>query len=229
VDLSKGHLIDLSHEIKEGVPTWSGDCGFQSSIDSDYSESGARVMSYRSVAGVGTHMDAPSHFISGGASISDIGVEQLVAPLCVIRVSSDDPDYPLSPGDIAAYEHEFGQVPEGGVVAADTGWSARWSDPARYRNVDAAGQKHFPGFHIEAAELLLERSVVGIGIDTLSPDGGVSCDFPVHHLMLGHEGYLLENLANLHLVPESGAWIISLPSKIHGGAEAPCRSIAWTA
>jgi kynurenine formamidase len=39
--------------------------------------------------------------------------------------------------------------------------------PERYVNLDAAQVMHFPGYSKAAAELLVHRDVVGIGIDTL--------------------------------------------------------------
>lgn len=224
--LSNCQVVDLSHELHEGVPTWTGSCGFGVSVDFDYEEVGCRVMSYRSEAGVGTHMDAPSHFVPGGAGISDLPVENFVAPLCVIRVSTGEAsDYLLSVGDVTRFEEEYGTIPEGSLVVADTGWARHWRDPRCYRNVDASGVMHFPGFHIDAVALLLERGIVGVGIDTLSPDGG-SAEFPVHHLLLPRRKYIIENLTNLEAVPEAGAWVVALPPKVHGGAEAPCRCIA---
>lgn len=224
--LSNCRIIDLSHLIHEGIPTWTGDCGFRSSVDFDYDEMGCRVMSYQSAAGVGTHMDAPSHFVPDGANISEISVGNLVAPLCVIRVSiGEDSDYLVSDTDIHCFEKRYGPIPERSLVVADTGWAQYWKDSKSYRNVDKTGQMHFPGFHAEAVKRLLERGIVGLGIDTLSPDGGNTA-FPVHHLLLPEGKYIIENLANLSMVPESGAWAIALPPKIHGGAEASCRCIA---
>lgn len=224
--LSNCHIVDLSHELHGGVPTWTGDCGFRSCVDLDYDDVGCRVMSYQSAAGVGAHMDAPSHFVAGAVGISEISVENLVAPLCVIRVSiGEDSDYLISEEDVVRFEKRYGSIPERSLVVADTGWAQYWKDSERYRNMDPSGQMHFPGFHVDAVERLLHRGIAGIGVDTLSPDGR-STEFFVHHLILPQGKYIIENLANLHLVPEFGAWAVALPPKIHGGAEAPCRCIA---
>ncbi len=224
--LSNYSVVDLSHELHADVPTWTGESGFRSQVDFDYDEIGCRVMSYQLAAGTGTHMDAPSHFVNGGAGISDLPIENFVAPLCVIRVSSaEDNDYLVSEADISRFEEQYGLISENSLAVADTGWAQRWKDPDRYRNADKMGQLHFPGFHIDAVRLLLQRGIVGIGIDTMSPDGG-NTEFPVHHLLLPQGKYIIENLANLHLLPESGAWAVVLPPKIRGGTEAPCRCIA---
>ena len=55
----------------------------------------------------------------------------------------------------------------------DSGWDTRASSAASYRNPDAAGVYHFPGWGIDALDWLLEeRRITAIGVDTLSLDLG---------------------------------------------------------
>ena len=84
--------------------------------------------------------------------------------------------------------------------------------------------KSFPGLSVKAAEFLVEREVIGLGIDTLSPDG-TNDDFPVHQILLGQGKYIVENLAHLDQIPIIGASIIVLPLKIEGATESPIRAI----
>ena len=72
---------------------------------------------------------------------------------------------------------------------------------------------------------LAEKNIVGIGIDTLSPDGS-NMSFPVHHKILGAGKYIIENLCHLEKLPAVGARVMALPLKIKNGSEAPCRVIA---
>jgi kynurenine formamidase len=88
---------------------------------------------------------------------------------------------------------------------------------------------HFPGFSVDAARLLLERKVSGLGCDTLSIDPGNSPDFPVHQLVLGAGVYQLENLADLSQVPEFGAFLIAAPIKLEGGSGGAVRVFALVA
>jgi kynurenine formamidase len=85
---------------------------------------------------------------------------------------------------------------------------------------------HFPGFSVEAAKLLVERKVSGLGCDTMSVDYGASQDFAVHTLALGAGLYHLENLADLSALPESGAFLIAAPIKLEGGSGGPVRVFA---
>jgi kynurenine formamidase len=115
------------------------------------------------------------------------------------------------------------QIQANSFVVGFTGWSRRWGDPDQYRNV-VNGSMCFPGFSQEAAELLLERNVAGVGIDTLSPDGS-NMEFPVHLSFLRAGKVLLENLTNLDRLPAAGSYILALPLKIKGGTESPIRAV----
>ena len=61
-------------------------------------------------------------------------------------------------------------------MVVDSGWSQRWPDPEAVLNFDAEGVRRFPGVGKEAAQLLVERGVKGVGVDTMSLDvGGERC------------------------------------------------------
>jgi kynurenine formamidase len=217
--------VDLTHTLDEQVPTWTGSCGFRHEIKMDYPQ-GCRVLSYKCHAGVGTHIDAPSHFFPNGLNAGDIPLEQLIVPLCVLDFSfRSDPDLLISSTDIAEDEAKWGEIPKSSLVIAYTGWDQFWKERERYRNPDEEGRMHYPGFAKEAAQYLLTREISGLGIDTLSPDG-TNRGFPVHEVILGEGKYIIENVAHLDQVPPRGAYAIALPLKVAAGAEAPMRLIA---
>lgn len=171
-------------------------------------------------------MDAPSHQFPEGISIADIPVEQLLSPACVIDVSKKaTADYVVSKEDIEEYENAYGIIPKGALAIAYTGWSKYFNDSKRYRNVDATGQMHFPAISAAAAQLLLNRGISGIAIDTLSPDC-LDSTFPVHHLILGAGKYIIENIADCSQIPPQGAHVIALPLRAVGATECPIRVVA---
>lgn len=67
------HIIDLSHPLDSLIPTWEGDCGFSKSILLDYSDCTTnpqfRVQSIKMHAGIGTHIDAPAHYVQNGQTV----------------------------------------------------------------------------------------------------------------------------------------------------------------
>lgn len=184
-----------------------------------------RVQQVKMHAGVGTHIDAPSHRIQGGLSTAEISLENLIAPACIIDVSKKaSAEYEISIQDIEEYEKVYGIISPGSLVIGYTGWSRFWSDSIKYRNIDAKGQMRFPAFSKKAAELLLCREIVGIAIDTLSPDC-LESTFPVHELLLGAGKYIIENIADCKEMPPQGAYIIALPLKAEDSTESPIRII----
>lgn len=84
----------------------------------------------------------------------------------------------------------------------------------------------FPSVSKEAAQLLVERNIKGLGIDTLGPDTAES-GYPVHQVILGQGKYLVENVANADLLPPVGSTILVAPLYILGGTEAPIRLIGF--
>src|SRR5258708_29163056 len=171
-------------------------------------------------------------FPPGMKTIDKIPAEKFFAPAVVVDVRKEaerDPDYQLTVKRVEAWEEKHGKIPVGAMVLLRTGWAARWPDVVRYRNQDANGKMHFPGYSVEAAKLLLERKISGLGCDTLSIDPGNSPDFPVHHLVLGAGVYQLENLADLKDLPESWAMLIAAPIKLEGGSGGAVRVFALVA
>lgn len=223
-------VIDLSYAISDKLVPWPGDeKGFEAKVNATVEKNGYYTRSFWMLEHYGTHLDAPAHFPPGTLTVDKIAPEKLFAPAVVLDVRSAaerDPDYQLTVKRIAEWEAKHGKIPAGAVVLLRTGWAARTPDVARYRNTDAKGVMHFPGFSLAAAKLLLERRINGLGCDTLSIDPGNSPDFPVHRLVLGAQLYQLENLADLKDVPEAGAYLVVAPIKLEGGSGGAVRVFA---
>ena len=222
-------LIDLTHTLKKDVPCWNDGCGFESHLLLDHQQcttkTNFRILEFKMKGGIGTHMDAPLHCIPGAKDIARIQIQDFFVPLHVIDVSMfAHADYLLDIQEINHYEKKNGLIQKNSFVAIYTGWSLKWHDKTAYRNEDINHKMHFPGLSVKAAEFLVEREVIGLGIDTLSPDG-TNDDFPVHQILLGQGKYIVENLAHLDQIPIIGASIIVLPLKIEGATESPIRAI----
>ncbi len=223
-------VVDMTYAINGKLPAWpGGGRTFEAKVEATPEKDGYFARSFWTLEHYGTHLDAPAHFPPGKEYLDQIPAEHLFAPAVVIDVREEagkDPDYRLRVMRVEKWEALHGRIPAGAVVLLRTGWAARWPDQARYRNMDAAGVMHFPGFSVEAARLLIERGAVGLGIDTLSIDYGASKDFEVHRVDLPAGLYNLENLANLDQLPEAGAFLISAPIKLEGGSGGPVRVFA---
>jgi kynurenine formamidase len=223
-------VIDLTHEVGTRTPGFDASEVFRAKTINTIEKDKYFGRSISLPEHFGTHIDAPAHFAKGLWTVDQIPTERLVAPLVVLDVRNQingNPNYLISVEDIARWEKVNGHIPQGSVVLARTGWSSRWGSGKDYRNLDAKGVLHFPGYALDTAKFLVEaRNVIGIGIDTLSVDTGSSEDFPVHQYSLSHSVYHLENVANLEHVPPAGAVVVVAPMKLEGGSGGPVRILA---
>jgi len=218
-------IIDLTHTVSAEVPTWDNDHSFQLSVETDYKDCTPpylfRGQKIKCNPSVGTHMDAPAHCIPGGKTIDMLSMENLVTDCVVIDVSHEaDQNYVAMPAVIEKFEKEYGKIKPNTFVIFYTGWDKYWNEPEKYRN-----SYKFPSVHESTAQLLLERDIAGLGIDTLAADTGTD-GFKVHNTILGAGKYLVENIANSKKLPPIGAKIFVLPMKIKDATEAPIRLIA---
>lgn len=184
----------------------------------------------------GTHFDAPVHWISGKDlpenRCDTIPPARFVGPACVLDVSGEvarDPDFLLTPERILAWEEEHGTIPSGAWVLLRTDWSRR-TDPEAFLNVQDDGP-HSPGFRKDASELLVERDILGVGVETVGTDagqaGGFDPPFPNHTVMHGAGKLGLASLTNLDRLPPTGALVVAAPLKIVDGSGSPLRVLAF--
>jgi kynurenine formamidase len=202
--MAGGHsaVTDMTHELSEDFPSYFGEQAFFKNPVMNYAENKVNLFNLRLSEHIGTHIDAPLHFTADGNSVAEIPVSSLVAPLCVV--------------DIAARA----------CVAMHSGWADKVATDG-FRNMDAEGKQHYPGFHPEATQMLMEDAdVASIAVDTLSLDYGASATFDVHYQWLPSGRFGIENIANLDKVPASGATLVVGAPKIKGGTGGPARIFA---
>ncbi len=221
---------DLTHTLTPTFPSFSGQPVFKSDVAVTVKKDGFYALNINYFEHIGTHMDAPAHFGDGAKTVDQLPPSTLIAPLAVIHIhdrAARDHDTRVSAADIRAWEKRYGRLPRAAAVFMHSGWESRVGSVQAFRNPDASGVMHFPGFHPDAVEFLLkERDAVGIGVDTMSLDFGASKDFKTHVTWLPAGRWGLENVANLTKVPPSGAMVFVGAPKVAGGSGGPTRVIA---
>lgn len=200
----------------------------------------------------GTHLDAPSHFIppeesglphagpAGAISVERVPLELHMGPAAVVDVSAlvgtvDRPgESPIiDAGIVTAWEREHGRFRSGDVCLFHTGWDAhyrRGKAGAAYVHEIVVTGRHpaWPAPEVETVELLLERGVRCLGIDTpsMGPAHGERGQ-AVHVSGLSGGAVYIECLTGLGRLPARGAWFCFLPLKVEGATGAPGRAVAW--
>src|SRR5438876_8748540 len=122
----KVEVIDLTAPLSEQTPTiqlpppFANTRRFELTEISHYDERGPAWYWNNISAGehVGTHFDAPAHWITGrnGRDVSQVPPRQLIGPAAVIDKSSEvaaNPDFLLQVADVEAWQQQHGRLPEG--------------------------------------------------------------------------------------------------------------------
>ena len=229
-------VVDLTHALRPDFPTFDGKPAIAVEPALTVARDGYALNRLAYLEHVGTHFDAPIHWISGRESIdvSQVPPRHLIAPAVVIDRSSEsaeNPDYLLTVEEVRAFEDEHGPLPEGGWLLLHTGWDARAQDAEAFLNADESGNPHSPGFDAECARWIAEESpLVGVGVETVGIDAGGAAEFdppfPAHYYLMGTGKYGVTQLANLGALPRTGALLIVTPLRLAGGTGSPVRALA---
>lgn len=234
--------IDLTHPLDPDFPVLIlpenfGQCApFRIEEVSHYDERGPAWYwrNFSCNEHTGTHFDAPIHWVTGkdipNSSVDTLAVDGFVRPACVLDFSKEvaaNPDFVLTADHIRAWEKTHGEIPKGWWALFRTDWSKRaWKD---YLNMKADGA-HSPGPDAGAVKLMIERDVVGFGVETIGTDAGQAFGFepqyPAHTLLHGAGKFGLQCLKNLDQLPAKGALVIAPPLKIKHGSGSPLRVLA---
>ncbi|GAA5199180.1 cyclase family protein [Rugosimonospora acidiphila] len=236
-------VIDLTAPLTDTTPIlqlpepFANTVGFSLDEISRYDDRGPAWYwnNIRTGEHVGTHFDAPVHWVTGrdGDDIAQVPARRLVAPAAVIDVAdrvAEDPDFLLDIDDVREWEKAHGPLPEGGWLLCRTGWDARSNSQRDFLNADETGS-HTPGISPSCARWLAQEApVIGIGVETVGTDAGAAPGFdppfPCHSFLLGANKYGLTQLQNLALLPATGAVVVAAPLPIVNGSGSPARVLA---
>jgi kynurenine formamidase len=237
-------VVDLTQPLTESTPViklpppFANTHGLSREEISHYDDRGPAWAWYTLTIGehVGTHLDAPIHWITGqdGADVASVKPTQLIGPACLIDRTAEaeaDNGYLLTVADLEGWEAEHGQLPDRAWVLFRTGWQSRAQDEAAFLNVGENGPET-PGPDVEASRwLATERNISGFGVETVGIDagsaGGMDPPFPLHNMLLGAGRLGLTQLANLDKLPATGALLVVSPLKLVGGTGSPSRVFAF--
>ena len=231
-DSDSWSLVDLTHALSPDSLFWPNGEPFEherQGWEFDADGNWYAMARFSTPEHLGTHLDAPIHFSAAGWTSAQIPPERFLGPAVVVDISARaaiDIDSTLQPSDLEAWEARHGAIPESSILLVRTRWSERWPNWNSYYGSDDAFDTttlHFPGVSAEAARAIVERGVVGVGIDTASIDPGSDIAFSAHRVLAAANIFNLENLTGLDALPEDGAMLLALPIKIADGTGGPTR------
>jgi kynurenine formamidase len=160
----------------------------------------------------GTHVDAPSHFVQGLASIDVIRVSRLICRTVLIKVER-------RANRLTELEDLAGeQITHGDTVVIATGWEKQ----AARNNYMTEN----PGLSSQAAKYLARKKVNAVGIDGPSIDAGPDDKFVAHNILLSRNILVVENLCNISKITTNRFTMLLSPLKLAGATGSPARVYA---
>jgi arylformamidase len=210
-------IYDVSVPLSAATPTYPGDPGIEikqwlSLTNGDAANVSVLHFGLHS----GTHVDAPAHFIEGGAKVDSLPLQSLIGAAQVIGVREDIKV--INESFVATNcDHKCERI------LFKTRNSNFWNDPAQGFRAD------YTFIDPSAAKLLVKLGIKLVGIDYLSVEQFQSDKFETHHILLSDNIVILEGL-DLRAVAAGSYELICLPLKIAGGHGdgAPARTILRT-
>jgi arylformamidase len=158
-------LIDLSQPLNQECPFWPYYPPFEVKYIKRKAEHGVNAQYIQTSNHMGTHLDAPRHFVTGGMTIDEIPLEWLCGPGVIVDLR-DEMD------ELAAYTPEMiearVEVRAGDIVILHTGWH-RYSQFGAEPDEEKYIHVH-PGAHPRMCDWLLAKKVHVWGVDCISTD-----------------------------------------------------------
>lgn len=158
-------------------------------------------------AHVGTHLDAPAHFIPGAATIEELPLERFCLSAHVVDTGAVGVILPehlrgieITAGDAVLFKTSNGQLPRDGFT------------------------NDFACLSVAVAQALVDHGVSLVGIDYLSVERDGDPAVPVHKILLGAGLIILED-ADLRKVNAGRYKLMCFPLKLHETEASPCRAV----
>lgn len=204
-------IYDISVPIDNEIPVWPGDPPVDLRRVSAIAEgSNANVSTLAAGVHVGTHVDAPLHFLDGRGAVEAMPLAAMIGPAFVadLRKAMVIDSTALS---------KAGIPPRTRRVLFRTRNSAFWKDRSQ------GFRKDFVAVDASGAEWLVRRKIALVGVDYLSvaPFGNSR---PTHEILLGAGMVILEGV-DLSGVPAGRYELVCLPIKLVGSDGAPARAV----
>lgn len=194
------------------TPVYEGDAPMRFQFIRDMRKGDALTLSVYSLgAHSGTHIDAPMHFISGGAPIDLVSLEALIGPGRVIDIA--DSVQAIDAAELNRHEWKGAER----VIFRTRSAARGWMDSPTF-------ERDFAYLAPDAAQLLANAGVKLVGIDYISIEQFGAATPRTHQILLGKGIPIVEGLA-LEGVSPGDYDIIVLPMKVAGHEGAPARAI----
>lgn len=210
-------ILDITYPITADMVTWNdSEAGCVVDWIMRIEENGppCNVSKVSLGSHLGTHVDAPLHFIAGGATLEKLDLNRLIGPCLVVEL----PD--LAQANITSADLDRAGVPDGVKRIL-----FKTSNSRRRLLEDRKFHREFVAIAPDAARWLVARGFELVGVDYLSVGSAVDgTGTETHHILLGAGVVAVEGLYLCDVAP--GLYtLICLPLKVAGAEGGPVRAV----
>ena len=205
--------FDVTVPLRRDLPTYAGEPGVTLEYHKRLERGDPYNVSTISLGShTGTHVDAPYHFIDGAPTVDQIPLDALIGPCLVVEhsgdahLSADDLDRWNPPRDTSR-------------LLIKTRNSRFWDDDRFHEDYIA--------LTADAANWIVDRGILLVGIDYLSIEQFGATKFVVHETLLKRNVVILEGL-DLRGVSAGRYQMVCAPLLVVGAEGAPARVLLWT-
>ena len=210
MDNKKDGWLDISVPIYNGMVHWPADPPVSIMRTQDIEEGDSHTLSELTMGShSGTHIDAPVHFLEGGASVYEMPFDAVIGRARVIEIKDEQS---VKPEELTRHNIRAGER----ILFKTRNSSEDWTS--------SSFKEDFVHITAEAARYLAEKKIRLIGVDYLSVGGYKKDGSEVHRLLLEAGIWIIEGL-NLSPVSEGVHELICLPLRIKNGDGSPARAV----
>lgn len=207
----KGRIVDLTHVLLPGKEQYTLEVGHKNLRNGPEGDVMSLVYMW---SHVGTHVEAPLHFLADGADTAGIAIERLMGPAIVLDFRNKQVNEAITLADIQA----SGDILVGDRVLTMTGRHTQYRTPHSHDR---------PYITEEAMRWLVEdRKIASFGTDSSGFEVRGVTNYPNHRLLNNAGIPALECLTNLVELRAQRIYLIALPIPVKGLDASPVRAIA---
>jgi arylformamidase len=157
--------IDLSQPLDQTCPFWPYYPPFEVKYIKRKAEHGVNAQYIMTSNHMGTHLDAPRHFVTNGRTIDEIPIDWLYGEGVIVDLRDEMSDCAIYTPEMIEKRVE---VKDGDIVLLHTGWgrhSQYGAEPDEERYIHT-----HPGAHPSLVDWLLKKKIHIWGVDCISTD-----------------------------------------------------------
>lgn len=219
-------IVDLSHELYNGMPSLDGLPIASWAIESHKQQrkiSGGKLCNESRMMLLpehcGTHLDAPRHFDEDGLSLAEVPLERLVLPGHLLDLTHKRNGEPIEITDFEAAEERSGRkIGPGTAVVCWTGVDKVWG-----KGDWVTARPYVP---TRSAQWLVDRDITLFATDLIGMDDPAEWWWPTHAIWLKANVCMVQQLANLDRLVGKDFLFVCLPLKMRDGTGCPVRATA---